>query len=464
MGTTNYNFNKPTYGTRNWDIPLNENWDDVDALIKEKSDEFNSMFINVKYPPIGYTPVKGDGITDDTTALKAIFMYAFTHKPCKIFFPKGTYLFTDLGNIACSSLTIEGENDSSTILKCISDVADHTAILINAFDPDLSSTPYCQRFNIKNITVEGNAKTKYGYNMQGLARCTWENVFFRNGKSEDGIAFLMKGVQLCNFKSVMCSAHVTPMSSIPYYGLYLTNGVRNGVSIGSCCNNVFESIYMEDTAIGYNLVSAETNVFISGSAESNTVAGMIVSGSCKGNVFITTCFESVIASFDIEDSGINTTYIGCSCVYKMILKGRRIRLDGGWFNSVEIITGATKNQLNNITYNYYGATGTITDNGTGTQMNSVFDQRNNSYNYGLRGRNTLPVTSSPFIFTNEYGMYGEVVIQSGTLTSVTITRNGLSFQVANITPMQYLLAPTDIITVTYTGSNPSISWLPQNGL
>jgi hypothetical protein len=30
MGTTNYNFNKPTYGTRNWDVPINENWDSID--------------------------------------------------------------------------------------------------------------------------------------------------------------------------------------------------------------------------------------------------------------------------------------------------------------------------------------------------------------------------------------------------------------------------------------------------
>ena len=33
--TTNYNLNKPTYGTRNWDIPLNQNFDVIDSTLAD---------------------------------------------------------------------------------------------------------------------------------------------------------------------------------------------------------------------------------------------------------------------------------------------------------------------------------------------------------------------------------------------------------------------------------------------
>ena len=40
--TTNYNLNKPTYGTRNWDIPLNQNFDVIDSTMKSIDDKINS--------------------------------------------------------------------------------------------------------------------------------------------------------------------------------------------------------------------------------------------------------------------------------------------------------------------------------------------------------------------------------------------------------------------------------------
>jgi parallel beta-helix repeat protein len=41
--TTNYNLNKPTYGTRNWDIPLNQNFDVIDSTMKEIDDKIGNL-------------------------------------------------------------------------------------------------------------------------------------------------------------------------------------------------------------------------------------------------------------------------------------------------------------------------------------------------------------------------------------------------------------------------------------
>ena len=40
--TTNYNLNKPTYGTRNWDVPLNQNFDVIDSTMKSIDNKINS--------------------------------------------------------------------------------------------------------------------------------------------------------------------------------------------------------------------------------------------------------------------------------------------------------------------------------------------------------------------------------------------------------------------------------------
>ena len=52
-------------------------------------------FINVKNPPNGYTAAKGDGVTNDTTALNNLIQYA-VDKNAYLFFPAGNYLVSGL--------------------------------------------------------------------------------------------------------------------------------------------------------------------------------------------------------------------------------------------------------------------------------------------------------------------------------------------------------------------------------
>lgn len=58
-----------------------------------------SYLVNVKYPPLGYTSAKGDGVTDDTVAINAIVQYIKTNKLGGLYFPQstGSYMINGTG-------------------------------------------------------------------------------------------------------------------------------------------------------------------------------------------------------------------------------------------------------------------------------------------------------------------------------------------------------------------------------
>ena len=160
---------------------------------------------------------KGDGVTDDTAAILAAKAYAIANLPMTIRVPKGTYLHGDLGNWAYSGLTLAGSDHRSTIFKYTGTT---NAFTVDAFLPGFTgndaTAPYAQAMNVRDITFEGNASTVNILNLQGMARCVWERVFARVGRSDNtGIAIHMRGVQLCNFYNIGCSTQIdgTTMAS-----------------------------------------------------------------------------------------------------------------------------------------------------------------------------------------------------------------------------------------------------------
>lgn len=55
------------------------------------SEILSDFILNVKYPPNGITPAKGDGTTDDTETIQACIDYAFNKGGGAVYFPSGNY-------------------------------------------------------------------------------------------------------------------------------------------------------------------------------------------------------------------------------------------------------------------------------------------------------------------------------------------------------------------------------------
>lgn len=99
----------------------------VKDLIKEtvNSDEFVQIvasvlmntIINVKFPPEGITPAKGDGITDDTKSIQDCLDYANAQGGAVVFFPSGKYLTSTLSIAGKTSILGADRYNTTLFLK-----------------------------------------------------------------------------------------------------------------------------------------------------------------------------------------------------------------------------------------------------------------------------------------------------------------------------------------------------------
>lgn len=405
---------------------------------------------------------KCDGVADDTAALLRAKAYAIAHLPITIRFPKGTCVYSDLGNLAYSGLTLAGESHRETVLKF---TGKGSALLADAFVSGAATAPFVQPFNLRDLTVEGNANTASVIRLQGIARSNWSNVFVRVAEPTAGIAFDFRGVMLSKFDNIGSSTDLDRnMISKPYEGLRLSPGTRAGKSVGNSSNNIFISAYMEGLAVGIRLAGADQNTFLSGAAEANSIYDLLVATGSRYNSFLGVGFESTKTKANIVDAGISTSYLNCYANNKVLLAGRSAEMRGGYYQRIEIQPGAARNRIESVTVkhweNSFPGTGGIFDSGKGTATQDVFDAVGGKFTPSAATRSVLAVKTSPFSFENTSGHYVEVVLETGTVSEVRIWRGNDSWRNPTSIPGKHLLAPSDRIQVSFS-STPSISVVPH---
>lgn len=349
----------------------------------------------------------GDGVTDDTAALLAAKAYAIANLPCKLYFPKGTYLYSSLGNLAYTGLSLIGDDDKSVVLKCTA--TGGSAITVDAFAPGLTgndaTAPFVQGMNIKGITVEGNATTTEIFTLQGLARCKWQ-VNARVGEPTAGIAFHLKGVMLSDLQ-LKCSTDYNSMSSVPYEGLRIDEGRRAGVSVGNSSNNKIRQ-YMEGLSVGVRITLGDQNTFLGGASESCSVYGLLIAGGSRYNAFLGTGFENPASTADVGDAGIQTQYINCYSSKKFLIQGRQIKVSGGYFERIQIDALSARNKVENVTINHWNTgSGGLFDSGVGTRTKDVWDDLAGAF---IQDVTTRFLAYVPATVTNQTGAGAQATI------------------------------------------------------
>lgn len=128
--------------------------------------------INIKYPPNNLIGAKGDGITDDTTAIQNII------NSCSwgdtLYFPKGTYKVSGL--TIPIAINIIGYSKLSTIIK-------NTSVT----NPCIKIKNTLEMMRIQNIGIWGNGTTIYGTNatssygimLDGCVLINIDNIWMR---------------------------------------------------------------------------------------------------------------------------------------------------------------------------------------------------------------------------------------------------------------------------------------------
>lgn len=406
----------------------------------------------------------GDGVTDNTIDLlkvrALVAARAALGLATRVRIPAGTYCYTDIGNWAFTGLTVEGDCDGGSILKCTSATPNHTAFKIWAFESGSPSDPFIQKCNLADIKVEGNANTAYIIRAYGIARCNWRNVTARSGNSSTGRAFNFNACSINKFENLICSADYESQSPAPAYGIYVDTGERAGVNLGSSTNNTFINVMMEGVGRGVKLTAADQNLFLGGAAESCTVTGLEIDGGGRINTFINFALEGN-GTYDINDAGFLSRYINCYGLGTSVFTALNSQIDGGLWQSVGFQVGSAKCAIRNCQINYSGGGG-FTDNGDASEWKNLYDRGNAQYIYPLKARANIVVGASPFTYTNNSRQYQEVIIQTGTISQIRRFRDGVPFLAPITVPGCILLAPMEQLEVTYSVA-PAMSYLPHNG-
>ena len=410
----------------------------------------------------------GNNSADDTAAILAAKAAAVASLPCTIIVPAGTYRHTDLGNWAYRGLWIVGENHRACVFKRISGTG--SVFKADAFAAGLTgndaTAPFIQSMNVMNLTFEGNSGTAIGIDLQGLARCDWQNVFYREGDNTAGIAWKMRGCMLNTWKNIGCSTDLDTMASAPYQGLQMEAGTRDSVNIGNCSNNTFINPYFEGLERNGSLHQADQTVIVGGCFESGGEFDLLVGVASRYNTLIGVGFESTTVTANVVDAGVVTRYLNCYTNKKLTLQGRGAEVSGGYHQRIEIESGAVKNHVHDVIVknweSSFPGTGGFFNSGTATEWKNIYDIAAAVYVYPLAARVNITVTASPFTFTNNTGQYVEVAIQSGTVSQVRQNRAGDLWLKPAASPTVHLLPPGDALEVTYSVA-PAMSYVPHNG-
>lgn len=143
-------------------------------LNNEALGQIGDIHADVKYPPNNLTPCKGDGNTDDTSALQAIINYVVGLGGGTIFLPQGTYKITSTLNWKCNDISFVGSGRSVTVILPYSTDAIH-------YGDSTGVTRY--NYNtLKNFKVDmTNSPANNGVTNYNSDEFTHENVIVTKG-------------------------------------------------------------------------------------------------------------------------------------------------------------------------------------------------------------------------------------------------------------------------------------------
>ena len=321
----------------------------------------------------------GDGVANDTTALQAAINYAVPLKR-PIYIPTGTYLYSVLTGLNQNNTTINGDGSNNTVLKFTG-----TGIALDVG----TNAGFRQGINLSGFTVEGNANTSIIIRARLVARSFWNDINVREADPVAGIGFEFNGCMLNNFNYLMCSQDRNTMVNPPLEAFNINAASPQGNSTNNVWTNLYAEGFWPPSAnsinIGVRISGGDQNVFIGGSPESCKTYGTLISSFSRFNTFIGVGWENLQAlGGDVNDGGVSNRFINCYSSEKFILQGRSASVEGGYFERIQVDSGALRNRIMDVSVNGWSTgSGGLYDSGTGTIAKDVYDLDTSAFITGI---------------------------------------------------------------------------------
>jgi hypothetical protein len=377
----------------------------------------------------------GDGVTDDTAAIKAARDYAAS-SGAAIVFPQGDYKYSVSPNWGVSNLQVIAQGrvrlyytgTGNALIFDAGTTAGDLVYNVN-FGNDNKFHVFATSSALNGVYVRSVHHSYIGVDVHGC------------GTSSAG---LLVEFAVCTTFNVVVSGNEGGwyLSAKPYNG-YLLDKRLAGETTSYC---QFPNPIVEGVTIGINLKNTLGNNFIGGTSEGCSAYGVYADTNALNDKFFGTDFE-VNTIADIYCMGDMTEFYGVD-TYTIVSFGttaKRTRLIGGSHESILVDTGATGCSVRDVIYNRRVTGGTFSDFGTGTEISNV---RNGvtPYTQFLTGSVTISsasvaypgtavetITVSGAKFGDKFTVAGSVSLASFDVTAQVISANTVAVHLTNIT-------------------------------
>lgn len=306
--TGNYNLVKIEQGTTGWADKANGNMDTIDMELNSVSSRIDALKLGINYVNVKDYGAKGDGVTDDATAINTAIQSA---NGGIVEFGDGDFLIRSPILVNKFGTTIRGMARNTTT------GSDGTRFLNASSSHCFVVASNVNNSTIENLSIIGQTGSVDGiyYEMSSIGHARVINVYMEvknfgiNVDPGDGVHLYLESVRIYGgdipFRLVSSGTVINTITAINCYAQNATgnagwkiSGVGNFVCNGCSSDNNFYGFELEN-------VSA---TFIGCSAENNTSKG--VYGHGIGNyTFINFYAYAQLMPFEFNNSNMSVTLI-----------------------------------------------------------------------------------------------------------------------------------------------------------
>lgn len=303
---------------------------------------------------------------------------------------------------------------------------------------------------LEDFTIEGNENASDLIRLR-INHSRFVNINTREASVINGCGFRIQGCVASSFSNIICSTGDALMSSRPQNGIVLEADPADGrrASCNTFLNPVIEGL-MGD---GIVLKAADQITMLGGTSENSDGSGISIFAGCQINTFIGLGQENR-GYGDIIDAGVMNKFINCYGSKNVYVDNSSVmsKIDGGYFERIEIAGGASRPTVTGVKVKFFGGTGGLITNGNESlKVVDIYDQLAGAYIFPKAAGRTITIGATPFTYTNT-SVRSEAITVTGTgISSLLLKRDGAT--VGSVpAPGTYWLQPGDALTATYTGA------------
>lgn len=341
-------------------------------------------FINVKNPPAPLVAAKGDGATNDTTALQAMINYAGVQRKY-LFFPAGNYIVTGLTVV--ENVSLIGLDRYSTIITL---APDSNKDLITGFIKNVSISNMTLNANMNGQTANCsclNATVENALIDFVIFRNGYDSVVVENTNEFEGAYWLFDGIQhnaltLNGDGAVISNVIFKNASQLSANALMIVNGNNKITGIFSNAavpNGVV--ISAEGATVEGTILNARTT--ITGGSGNNVVVEDLNGKNVYGINSTETYTGNVTSTVVNMTDHINGTKITNAANETVTITGTKTDNIG---NTNETIAGTKTTKAQNVTETI---TGSETKTANQSTENITTEKRFNAENISLNSTQPL---------------------------------------------------------------------------